>query len=118
MEHEKINYIELSARDLIANKTFFTNIFNWQFVDYGPEYSAFNNAGIDGGFYQSDLHASTANGGALVVFYSTDLEGTMAKIQQAGGTIIKENFSFPGGHRFHFSDPSDNEYAVWSDKSV
>jgi predicted enzyme related to lactoylglutathione lyase len=44
------------------------------------------------------------------------LETTQIKIEQAGGKIIKPIFSFPGGRRFHFSDPSDNEYAVWSDK--
>lgn len=30
-------------------------------------------------------------------------------------TSVKSIFSFPGGRRFHFSDPNGNEYAVWSD---
>jgi len=25
-------------------------------------------------------------------------------------------FDFPGGKRFHFSDPTGNEFAVWSKK--
>lgn len=32
-----------------------------------------------------------------------------------GGNIVKPIFAFPGGRRFHFTDPSGNEYAVWSD---
>ncbi len=28
----------------------------------------------------------------------------------------REIFSFPGGRRFHFTDPGDHELAVWSDK--
>ncbi len=114
-EHEKINYIEFPARDLPAAKAFFTAVFGWTFVDYGPEYTAFSHAGVDGGFYQSDLAASTETGGALIAFYSRALEQTQANIKKAGGSIVKPIFSFPGGRRFHFSDPNGNEYAVWSE---
>ena len=114
-EHEKINYVEFPAKDLAAIKAFFSSAFGWSFVDYGPEYTAFSDEGIDGGFFKSDLSASTENGSALIVFYSKDLDDTVAKIKNAGGTIIKPVFSFPGGRRFHFGDPNGNEYAVWSD---
>lgn len=30
------------------------------------------------------------------------------------GIRIGGRFSFPGGRRFHFTDPSGNELAVWS----
>lgn len=122
--HEKINYIEFPAKDIMATKAFFIQVFGWLFVDYGPEYTAFSepltdavtHRGIEGGFFQSDLHSSTKSGSALTIFYSNNLEQTQTKIEQANGTIIKPIFSFPGGRRFHFSDPSDNEFAVWSDK--
>lgn len=115
-QHEKINYVEFPAKDINAVKAFFTEIFGWEFVDYGPDYTAFSNEGIDGGFFKADLSVSTKNGSALVVFYSDDLEKTLDKIKSAGGGIVQDIFSFPGGRRFHFSDPNDNEYAVWSDK--
>ncbi len=114
-KHEKINYLEFPALDLEATKIFFQSVFAWTFIDYGPEYTAFSNAGIEGGFYQSDLSVSTKKGSVLVVLYSQDLAGTQSKIEQTGGTIIKTIFSFPGGRRFHFTDPNGNEYAVWSD---
>lgn len=114
-ENEKINYIEFPAYDIESTKSFFTSVFNWQFVDYGPEYSSFSNQGIDGGFFKSNLSASTKNGSALVIFYSQNLESTQLKIEQAGGVISKAIFSFPGGRRFHFLEPSNNEFAVWSD---
>jgi predicted enzyme related to lactoylglutathione lyase len=112
--HEKINYLEFPARDIDATKTFFAAVFAWTFVDYGPEYSAFSNAGLDGGIFKSELTASTDNGSVLVVFYSDELEQTLSKIEAAGGSIIKPIFSFPGGRRFHFGDPNGNEFAVWS----
>jgi predicted enzyme related to lactoylglutathione lyase len=114
-EHEKINYVEFPAKDMEAAKAFFTKVFEWSFTDYGPDYTAFSDEGLDGGFFKSDLSASTDNGSALIVFYSKNLEQTQQKIEQAGGSIIKPIFSFPGGRRFHFSDPNGNEFAVWSD---
>ena len=115
--HEKINYVEFPAKDIKAAKAFFTAVFSWSFVDYGPEYTAFSNAGLAGGFFKSDLTVSTDTGSALIVFYSKALEQTQTKIEQTGGSIVKPIFSFPGGRRFHFSDPNGNEYAVWSDIS-
>ncbi len=115
-KHEKINYVEFPARDIAATKQFFARAFDWRFTDFGPEYCAFSNQGLDGGFFKADLSAKVKNGSALIVFYSKDLESTLIKIQQAGGTIVKDVFSFPGGRRFHFNDPNGNEFAVWSDK--
>jgi hypothetical protein len=34
---------------------------------------------------------------------------------EAGGQIVRPIFSFPGGRRFHFTDPAGNELAVWSE---
>ena len=117
-EHEKINYVEFPAKDIEATKSFFISAFGWSFVDYGPEYTAFSNEGIDGGFFKSELSASTENGSVLVVLYSEGLEATQLKVENSGGSVIKPIFSFPGGRRFHFSDPSGNEYAVRSDKNA
>lgn len=116
MNHEKINYVELPASDFEATRAFFGDVFGWTFKAWGEEYLAFHNAGLDGGFYRSKLQSTTANGAALVVFYSEKLEETQSKIEQAGGKIVLEIFDFPGGRRFHFSDPNGNEFSVWSDK--
>ena len=114
--HEKINYLEFPSRDIAKTKAFFSAAFNWTFTDYGPEYAAFANAGIDGGFFLSDQVATTDNGGALIVFFSESLEQTQGAIESASGKVTKPIFSFPGGSRFHFLDPNGNEYAVWSDR--
>lgn len=113
--HEKINYVEFPAKDLEGTKEFFSKVFGWSFIDYGPEYIAFSNEGLDGGFFKSALSATSENGSALIVFYSQNLEETLLKVKNAGGEIIKPIFSFPGGSRFHFSDPNKNEFAVWSE---
>ena len=74
---------------------------------------AFDNSGLQGGFEKTDKEIVN---GALVVLYHENLEAIKNIILQAGGTITRDIFSFPGGKRFHFSDPSGNEFAIWSDK--
>jgi len=113
-QQEPINYVEFPAKDIPSTKQFFQQAFAWSFVDYGPEYTAFSQSGIEGGFYLSDLVSSTKNGACLVVLLSDDLEGSEQRVINAGGIISQAIFSFPGGRRFHFIEPSDNELAVWS----
>ena len=117
--HEKINYIELPAKDLGIAKDFFSRLFNWQFTDYGEEYTAFTNAGLKGGFFRAELSSVASKGSALIVLYSDDLDSTLAKIEaETNAAISQPIFHFPGGRRFHFIDPNGNEFAVWSDVGI
>lgn len=113
--HEMLNYVEFPSNDLVKSKSFFEQVFAWSFTDYGPEYSAFSGAGMDGGLYASTASILGAERGALLVFYSNDIHATQAKIIQAGGEVIRAIFDFPGGCRFHFKEPGGNEFAVWSE---
>lgn len=113
--NNKINYVEFPARDLKATKQFFIEVFAWSFEDFGPQYTSFTDEGLDGGFFESELSSCSDSGAALIVLYSDDLEALQTEIEKAGGTITKPVFPFPGGRRFHFTEPSGNELAVWSD---
>lgn len=112
MKNNHINYIELYANNLESIKAFYSKSFGWEFTDYGPDYIAFANSGLNGGFEKTDKKIVN---GALVVLYHKNLKVIKNKIIEAGGKISKDIFSFPGGSRFHFIDPSGNELAVWSD---
>ncbi len=112
--HHEIDYIEFLVRDTEASKRFYAAAFGWTFTDYGPDYVAIHGRDREqGGLRRAD---SVPKGGPLVVLYSADLEATHAAVKSAGGKIVQEIFSFPGGRRFHFEDPSGNELAVWSER--
>lgn len=115
--HHKINYIEFPVKDVAASKRFFSEVFDWQFTDYGPDYCAINNASIDAGFFKAESTMNSEQGSALIVLYSDDLQVTQVAIENAGGKIVKPTFSFPGGQRFHFHDTNGNEFAVWTKQS-
>ncbi len=108
----RIDYIEFSTADPARAKEFFGGLFGWKFTDYGPDYTSFDDGRIAGGFGRGTVRP----GGPLVVLYATDLEAMEAKVRQAGGVIAKDIFPFPGGRRFHFTDPDGNELAIWSEK--
>ena len=113
---QKVDYLELPAKDLDATQSFYEAAFEWEFTDYGPEYKAFTDGKVDGGFYLSELTSTIEQGAALIILYARDLEQTEQTVIDSGGRIVRDIFEFPGGRRFHFADPNGNELAVWSEQ--
>ena len=110
-EDGKLDYLELPATDLGATRAFYADAFGWTFQDYCPTYAAFDQ-GLDGGF---DADPAERTRTPLPVLYAHDLEAMLAKVQAAGGTVARPIYAFPGGRRFHFTDPAGTELAVWSE---
>lgn len=113
--HHQIDLIEFPAdspEQLSQATKFFSDVFGWTYTNYGTEYSDTSGSGV-----MSGINATGGEGERkpLAVIYSTDIEATKAKITESGGTITADIYSFPGGRRFHFTDPAGNELAVWSE---
>jgi predicted enzyme related to lactoylglutathione lyase len=76
---------------------------------FGPTYACTLTGDVDIGL-QADPAERTA--APLIVIQVEDLDGALASVEAAGGSITKPIFSFPGGRRFHFRDPDGNELAA------
>ncbi len=119
--HHSIDYVELVVTDLAAAKRFYHQAFAWSFTDYGPHYAGFIDGPPDcgrremGGLSEEPAGARGATSPRVILF-STDLEASRARVQAAGGQIVRDIFEFPGGRRFHFTDPAGNELGVWSER--
>lgn len=116
--HHSIDYVELAAPDLEASKTFYGTAFGWEFNDYGPDYAGIRSPDSPDGRGEAGgltPHATAGTGTPLVILYSEDLDATVQAVRAAGGEIIREPYTFPGGRRFHFTDPGGNELAVWAE---
>ncbi|MCD0247808.1 VOC family protein [Xanthomonas melonis] len=111
----RIDYVEFASIDPDASRAFFERVFGWQFQAYGPDYLAFNDGRLDGGFYRTAV-AAPDEGGPLVVLYADDLAPMLERVRAAGGEIVKPVFGFPGGSRFHFREPGGSVLAVWSER--
>ncbi len=113
-KHHAIDYVEFAVTDMAEAKRFYAAAFDWAFNDYGPGYAGIRTeAGEAGGLC---LSPSVVPGGPLIILYSHDLDTSLTSVRQAGGRITMEPYAFPGGRRFHFQDPSNNELAVWSER--
>jgi predicted enzyme related to lactoylglutathione lyase len=110
----QIDYVEIPVTDLNRAREFFSSMFGWSFQEWGDDYMSFNDGRIDGGFRRASEPAVST--GALLIFYSENLERDVEKVRDLGAEISQEIFAFPGGRRFHFIDPTGNEYAIWSPK--
>lgn len=111
-----IDYVEIPSTDVARSRAFFTALLGWAFTDYGPDYTAFEDGRIAGGFFKSPQVSRTSAGGALPVIYLEALEQAKADVLRLGATITRDIFSFPGGRRFQFTEPGGSEFAIWSDK--
>ena len=105
----RINFIELPARDLGAARRFYSTVFGWDLTDFGPSYSCTTTGNVDLGL-QGDM--DEAPSAPLPVVVVDDIDAARTAVAEAGGTISKPVFAFPGGRRFHFLDPNGLELAI------
>ena len=105
----RLNYVELPVTDVAASKSFYESAFGWSMTEFGPTYAATLTGDTDVGL-QGD--AAEATKAPLPVIEVEDLEATLDAVEQAGGRITRPIFTFPGGRRFQFLDPSGNEIAA------
>lgn len=110
-DNRRIDYVEFNVTNIEASKAFYGKAFGWSFTDYGPQYCEFDDGRLKGGF---TTLGTPRPGGPLVILYADDLEAALSSVEGAGGTIVKPITGFPGGRRFHFSDPDGYELAVWT----
>ena len=105
----RLNYVELPVPDVAPAKAFYERAFGWSLTAFAPTYAATLTGDTDIGL-QGD--ASEATRAPLPVIEVHDLEATLEAVMLAGGTISRPIFTFPGGRRFQFLDPSGNEVAA------
>ena len=103
------NFIELPTRDLAASQSFFETVFGMTMTGFGPTYACTLTGDVDIGLQADHEEVTKA---PLLVIEVKDLEATLAAVTATGASITKPIFSFPGGRRFHFLDPSGNELAA------
>lgn len=117
---QRIDYIELSVKDIARTRTFYDQAFGWSFKEYGPAYCEFTDGNMTGGFALGGEGNPggpiKSGGGPLVLLYANNLEDSQRRVEKAGGKIVQPIFSFPGGRRFHFADPDGYVLGVWSEK--
>lgn len=109
MAKNHVSYLELPATDVASLKSFYGGVFGWTHQDWGPDYATVHGSGLEIGYNGSDEGKS---GNPLAMIETDEIEAVEAQVRAAGGSITQPIFQYPGGRRFHFTDPAGNELAV------
>jgi predicted enzyme related to lactoylglutathione lyase len=109
----QIDFVEFPGQNQLQMRHFYGEAFGWKFADCGDDYVVFEGSGARGVIFGHPSHSPLE---PMAVFYVRDLEAVREKVLAVGGEITRDIFAIPGGRRFHFRDPGENEAAVWSDQ--
>jgi uncharacterized protein len=111
----RLDYVELpSATAHELTRAFYARALGWSFTDYGPDYSAAGSGTSELGLNGDHEDALSA---PLPLVRTDALEALFETVTAAGGVISRPIFSYPGGRRFQFIDPSGNEVGVYQPAS-
>lgn len=107
-------WVDVTTTDLEGTTSFYAGLFGWEAsADPSPEaggYTMFRLRGKD------VAAASPAQGPSVWNTYiaSDDADATIAKIAEAGGTVVSEPFDVMGAGRMAVAmDPSGGAFGVW-----
>jgi predicted enzyme related to lactoylglutathione lyase len=114
--HHEISYVELSVTDMSLAQRFYGSAFGWEFTDYAPVYAGIQRLAGEGESGGINVVEKVDSGGPLVLLYSDNLESSLQSVLKAGGTVVQEIISYPGGRRFRFADPFGNVLGVFTTK--
>jgi predicted enzyme related to lactoylglutathione lyase len=113
--HHAIDYVEINVGASMApTRAFYAQAFGWEFNDYGPDYAGIRWSDGEGEVGGLNATREGSRGGVLVLIYSDDLDASVAAVTAAGGEVVEGPYAFPGGRRFHFTDPAGNELSVFA----
>ena len=60
-QDRRVDYVEFLTSDIEEIKSFYSEVFGWEFTDYGPEYTSFTDGRLGGGFASSVIGNDTSS---------------------------------------------------------
>ncbi len=112
----KVNHFELTADDPERAVKFYETVFGWEIGKWGGEADYWlcttgekEEPGIDGAIMRRE--PGMANN---VVISVANMEESIEKIKEAGGTMVSEIMPIPGiGYSAYFKDTEDNLVGIF-----
>jgi hypothetical protein len=117
LSNGKICYIELPSRDIEESRNFYQSIFGWNTRQRNDGSVAFDDSvGQVSGTWRTDRKSSSETG-MIVHIMIDDIEDTMQKIKDLGGTIVQPVGMDAPEITAHFRDPSGNIFGLYQEPS-
>ncbi len=112
-----IVHMEIPTPDPAATSKFYGDLFGWQ-ISHDPQFDYYMfrmtpELGDGGGFVTPDEHSQP--GGVLVYIGTDDIEASLARAVELGGSLVHSKMEIPGTGWFGiFADPNGYRMAVFT----
>jgi predicted enzyme related to lactoylglutathione lyase len=108
--------VDIAVADPDAAKAFYAPIFDWSYVDTGPDFGNYQIAQVRGRSAAAigPLQSEDQHSAWTVYLASDDVDATAKLVTESGGSIIAEPFDIPGSGRMCIAaDPQGAVFGVW-----
>ena len=115
-----ICHVEIPTTDFEKAKTFYSNLFGWKITLMPQMNWASFETGMEpgGGFNRVDKVESVGEHGVLIYVSVDEIQETLAKVMELGGSVIKEKTEIPEiGWYALFGDLDGNVVGIYQPRS-
>ncbi len=101
MAAHPVVHVDLASNDPKGAGRFYADLFGWRLEhDQPSDYLMFHGDGGPGGGFIKAGYAGTEAGGAVVYVGSEDIDATLRRVEELGGTIEVPKTEIPGAGAF------------------
>ncbi len=114
-----ICHVEIPTTDFEKAKTFYSSLFGWKItITPNMDYATFETGSEPGGgFNKVDKVTSVGEQGVLIYVFTEDIQETLARVVELGGSVIKEKTLIPEiGWYALFGDPDGSIIGIFQSK--
>ena len=108
----RVVHVEFPVKDTKRATQFYSGVFDWQFKDSGMpgiDYQMFQTSENEGGAVME----SDSPGHAVIYFDTNDIDGSLAKVRDNGGTAEDKQPIPTVGWFARCKDPEGNEFSLF-----
>ena len=115
MAAHPVVHVDLASNDPKVTGRFCADLFGWRLEPHEPtDYLMFHGDGGPGGGFIQAGYAGTEAGGALVYVDSEDIDATLRRVEELGGTIEVPKTAIPDAGAFSIvRDPAGGRIGLY-----
>jgi predicted enzyme related to lactoylglutathione lyase len=117
MSKHSIVHVEISSSDRLADGEFYAEVFGWKVAQMDDmNYATFETGEGEAGGGLSPIMEDYPAGTILVYINTDNIEETVKKIEDCGGSLVVPRTEIPGGWFALFTDRTGNRMGLFEEK--
>lgn len=106
-------WIDIQARNMEASQKFYSELFGWSIMAFGPDYAMFTPpAGLMGALTAKPEDLEQTKQGSTPYMYTPSFDADIAALREQGLTFVQEPSKVSGANVAVFLDPAGTQYGL------